>query len=61
MNFIYYEGSDTRKTCTGSGDFTGRKAMSTGCGIQCVSDWKCSEWGECKNGTQTRLCFDNNG
>lgn len=31
-----------------------------GGGTTCTEDWLCSEWSECKDRTQTRLCFDEN-
>ncbi|MEM4268401.1 MAG: hypothetical protein QXK37_06255 [Candidatus Woesearchaeota archaeon] len=44
-------------------DCDGKKECSqTSCApCQCISRWVCSKWGDCNNGTMTRLCTDENG
>lgn len=52
--------SSIADSCNGAGDIIFKRKNPTGCGIKCVENWTCSDWGNCNNGTQKRLCFDNN-
>ena len=58
--FILYDKNRERAPCTGNGRFLATRMIPSGCGIKCIENWSCSDWGECKNSTQARSCFDNN-
>lgn len=54
-------GTDGTGGGTGGGG-GGAGGFSTSHGITtqtCIEQWECSEWGECKDGKQKRLCRDN--
>lgn len=53
-------GQGVSRDCEGTGEATLKRKNPTGCGIKCVENWTCSDWGNCNNGTQIRLCADKN-
>jgi len=36
----------------------GPTSSSSGNSIECIRDWQCADWTECKNGQQRRSCYD---
>jgi hypothetical protein len=64
--FFNYTSCDFAGNCgTSSGSFVTISPasigkVSTGGGIGCLSNWKCSVWSACSGGIQTRTCYDDN-
>ena len=52
---IYVESASTL-TIKGSSGITEGEYITQSASRVCISGWKCSEWGECLDGKQTRTC-----
>ncbi|MFC1686044.1 hypothetical protein ACFLZZ_03415 [Nanoarchaeota archaeon] len=49
------------ESCEGPVEIVGVRKTGDGCGIApCEESWECSDWSECVDGQETRLCRDNN-
>ncbi len=57
-DFIAWKGR--RIDASGTVQLTLSRVNPTGCGLKCFESFTCSDYSECVNGTQTRLCFDAN-
>jgi len=42
----------------GSSGGGGAAPSSSGNSIECIQDWQCADWTECRNGQQRRSCYD---
>ncbi len=57
--FSMYTTGQTQK-CRGTGTFFFTRINPITCYTPCASNFTCSDFSGCVNGTQTRLCFDSN-
>ncbi len=47
--------------CVGNGNATLERVNPSGCGYKCIENWTCSDYSECADSTQARICIDSNG